>query len=588
MSEQAWLATLTVVTVFLLLALTSLAPYVVLVGAMTFLLVSGVLEPATALSGFSNPGMITVGVLFVVSGGLEQTGVLAHLVHRVLDNPRTLLRAQARLVLPVVAGSAFLNNTPVVAMLMPVVKDWSRRTGFPVSQLLIPLSYAAILGGTCTLVGTSTNLVISGLLMETGRPPLHLFDPAWVGIPCALLGSIFLLTAGRRLLPHRETRSISSRDPREYSVEMVVDAGGPLVGKSIEESGLMGIADLTLVDIYRDRHLHPILDTCERLRAGDQLVFVGVVESVIDLQRFPGLTIAARNVFDIEASRADLCFAEAVVSRSSPLVGHTIHEGKFCHMFDATVIAVSRNGERIRGPLGDIDLRAGDAVLVEALPSFVEQHRNSTDFYLVSKLDDATPLAREKAPIALAILLAMVVAAGTGVLSMLQAALLAAGAMLLTRCCSEENALRSMDLPLLLAIGASFALGEALELTGAAATIAGTMLSYAGTNPLLALAIIYGVVTVATELITNNAAAVLALPIALATADGLGVSHLPFVFVVMMAASASFATPLGYQTNLMVYGAGGYRFTDFLRIGLPLNAVMWIATVVLTPLFWPF
>jgi di/tricarboxylate transporter len=588
MTTEAWIATATVAAVFVLLAATSVAPYLILVGAMALLLVTGVLAPESALAGFSNPGMITVGVLFVVSAGLDQTGVLTHLVHRVLDHPRSLLRAQARLILPVIAGSAFLNNTPLVAMLMPVVKDWSRRTGYPASQLLIPLSYAAILGGTCTLVGTSTNLVISGLLTETGRPALDLFDPAWVGLPSAFAGAVFLLVAGHRLLPHRETHSISGHDPREYSVEMVVESSGALVGKSIESSGLLAIPELALVDIYRNGQLHPILDTGERLCAGDQLVFVGVVESVIDLQKVPGLSIAGRHVFDIEASRADLCFAEAVVSRSSPLVGHVIHEGKFCHLFDATVIAVSRNGERIRGPLGDIDLRAGDAVLVEALPSFVEQHRNSSDFYLVSKLDDAVPLAREKAPLALAILAAMVVAAGTGILTMLQAALLAAGAMLASRCCSEQNALRSLDLRLLLAIAASFALGEALDRTGAAATIAGAMLSRAGDNPWLGLAVIYGVVAVATELITNNAAAVIALPIALATADALGVSHLPFVFAVMMAASASFATPLGYQTNLMVYGAGGYRFTDFLRIGVPMNVVMWIAAVILTPLFWPF
>lgn len=588
MSLEAWLSIAIVVVVFGLLAFTRIAPYLVLLGGMTVMLVSGIIEPAAALAGFANKGMITVGVLFVVAAGLDQTGVLAHLVHRFLARPKSLPRAQARLVFPVVAGSGFLNNTPVVAMLTPVVKDWSRTTGFAASKLLIPLSYAAILGGLCTLIGTSTNLVVNGMLADAGHEPLSFFDPARVGLPCAVVGVAFLLFFGRHLLPERVTKSPAQIDPREYTVEMQVERGGPLAGRTVEDAGLRSLPGLFLSEIYRGEHLIPSVAPHEILEPGDQLVFVGVVESVVDLQRIPGLAPATRQVFKLDGHRAERSFVEAVVSRTSPLVGHNIREGRFRNRFGAVVLAVNRNGERVEGRLGDIKLRPGDALLLEATPSFVSNHRSSTDFYLVSELDGPPPPVHDRAFVAIAILGLMVVIAATGLLSMLEASLLAAGSMLATGCCTEERALRSVDWPLLLAIAASFALGRGLEDTGAASAIAGTLLSQAGSNPWLALAIIYLVTTTLSELVTNNAAAVIVFPIALATAQTLGVSPLPFVIALMVAGSASFATPLGYQTNLMVYGAGGYRFGDFARIGIPMNLIIWATTTVVTPLVWPF
>ncbi|NVB42622.1 anion permease [Pseudenhygromyxa sp. WMMC2535] len=588
MSVAAWLSIAIVSVVFGLLAFTRVAPYLVLLGGMTVMLALGILDPATALAGFANQGMITVGVLFVVAAGLDQTGVLAYLVHRFLGRPPTLSRAQARLVIPVAAGSGFLNNTPVVAMLTPVVKDWSRTTGFAASKLLIPLSYAAILGGLCTLIGTSTNLVINGLLTDAGHPPLSFFDPARVGLPCAVVGVLFMLVFGRHLLPDRATKSPAQLDPREYTVEMQIAPGGLLAGKTVEDAGLRSLPGLFLSEIYRGDHLIPTVGPHELLEAGDQLVFVGVVESVVDLQRIPGLEPATRQVFELDGHRVERSFVEAVVSRTSPLVGQSIREGRFRDRFGAVVLAVNRNGARVRGRIGDIRLRPGDALLLEATPAFVSNHRNSTDFYLVSELDAPPPPVHERAPAALAILGLMVSVAAIGLLSMLEAALLAAGMMLVTRCCTEERALRSVDWPLLLAIAASFALGRGLEDSGAAAAIAGALLAQAGTNPWLALAIIYLVTTTLSELVTNNAAAVIVFPIALATAETLGVSPTPFVIALMVAASASFATPLGYQTNLMVYGAGGYRFGDFARIGVPMNLVLWLTTTLVTPLVWPF
>jgi di/tricarboxylate transporter len=588
MSLEAWIAVGVIGAVFVVLASGRHPPHQILLGGLAVLLVGGVVEPTAAFAGFGNTGLITVAVLFVVAGGLRQTGALAFFVQSALGRPKSAGHAQVRLVPPVVLGSAFLNNTPVVAMLLPVVMDWCKTVGIPPSKLLLPLSYIAILGGLCTLIGTSTNLIVDGLLRAEGFEGMGLFDIAWVGVPCAIVGISYLLVASRRLLPDRAIDLAHPEDPRQYTVEMAVSASGPLVGKSIEEAGLRHLPGLYLMEIHRGSQLIAMVNPTERLEAEDQLVFVGVVGSVVDVQRIPGLEPATRQLFKLDSHRAERIFAEAVVSRTCPLVGRTIREGRFRTKYDAVVIAVSRGGERVPGRIGDIQLRAGDALLLEALPAFVEEQRNSRDFYLVSRLDREGPPTTAQAPIALAILVGMVLIVTTGLLTMLQGAIVAAGTMLLTRCCSEEIAQKSVDWPLLLAIGAAFGLGSALQGTGGATAIADLLLSRAGTSPLLALIVIYGTTMLLTELVTNNAAAIIVFPIAMSTATGLEVNHMPFVIAVMIAASASFATPLGYQTNLMVYGPGGYRLSDFLKMGIPMSILMGIVTCTLAPMVWPF
>lgn len=588
MNVEAWIATATVVAVFGVLGSGRYPPYLVLLGGLTALLAGGIIETDEALAGFSNSGVITVGVLYVVAAGLKQSGALAYVTSRAMGRPRTVRAAQVRMLVPVTIGSAFLNNTPLVAMLLPVVLDWSRSTNIPASKLLLPLSYAAILGGLCTLIGTSTTLVVHGLLVADGKPGLGMFEIAWVGLPCAVLGSALLMWMARRWLPAYESVLQIPEDPREYTVEMRVAARGPLVDKSIESAGLRHLPGLYLMEIHRRGRLVPVVDPAERLDAGDQLVFVGVVHSVVDLQQIPGLEPTTEQVFKLDSHRSLRCFAEAVVSRTHPLIGQSIREGRFRNRYNAVVIAVSRNGERVPGRIGDIELRAGDSLLLEALPSFVEQHRNSSDYYLVSRLGDGGPPTTAQAPVAALILAGMVTVVAVGLLSMLQAALLAAGAMLLARCVSEDTARRSIDWPLLVAIASSFGLGSALQKTGAAGSLAALLLDQAGDHPWLALAAIYATTTVISEFVTNNAAAVIVFPIAMATATALHVNYMPFAIAVAVAASASFASPLGYQTHLMVYGPGNYRLTDFVKMGIPMNLLLWMITTTLAPLVWPF
>ena len=583
-------------TVFLLaimagvLACTRISPDLVMVGILSLLLALGILQPADALAGFSNEGTVTIGLLYIVAAGLHETGAMALLGEWLLGRPRSQAAAQARLVIPTAVISAFTTNTPQVAVMLPLVADWARKIKVPPSRVMIPLSYATILGGLCTVIGASANMVVNGLVVSQARlPSLGLFDVAWVGVPCALAGIAYLLLLGRWLLPDRGPAVSIGDDPRQYTVEMLVEPASRLVGQTVEQAGLRHLPGLYLVEIHRgDGQVVVAVAPSERLGASDRLVFVGVVESVLDLQKIRGLKPATDQIFKLDSPRSDRCLIEVVVSDSCPLIGRTIREGRFRTLYNAVVIAVGRNGVRLPGKLGDIELRAGDALLLEAHPWFADQHRNSRDFFLLSRVENFTPPRHELAPVAVAIVLGMVVASATGWLSVPAAAMLAAMLMVLTRCCSGDVARRAVDWRVLVVIAASLGIGRALEVTGAAREIAHGLIGLAGTNPYLALAIVYGMTMVFAELMSHNASVVLVFPIALATAATLQVSVMPFIMAVMIAASCGFATPTGYTTNLMVYGPGGYRFGDYLRFGGPLNLLIWAVTLLVAPLAWPF
>jgi len=585
----AWLTLAVLGLCFGLLAFTRIAPDIVLAGGLTLLLVSGVLSPEQALSGLANQGMVTVGVLYIVVAGLRETGAVDWIVHRVLGRPRTLYGAQLRLMLPVAVMSAFLNNTPVVAMMIPAVQDWAKRHRLSVSKLMIPLSYAAIAGGMCTLIGTSTNLIINGQLMTyTGSDGLDMFEigQAGIAVAVAVIGAVLVLS--RWLLPERVPALSQFSNVREYTVEMLVEEQSPLLGRSIEEAGLRQLPGLYLIEIDRSGQVIPAVSPTERLQANDRLIFAGIVDSVVDLQKIRGLKPATDQVFKLNAPRPERCLIEAVISDSCPLISKSIRVGRFRTLYNAAVIAVSRNGEQVHKKIGDIVLRPGDTLLLEAHPSFVSAQRNSRDFFLVSRLEDSSPPRHERVSIALIILAAMVLSVAFGWLSMLEAVLLAAGLMIITRCVSGSAARRSVDWQVLIVIAASLGIGQALLTTGAARAVAEKLLSVSGSDPTMALATVFLLTAAFTAMITNNAAAVLMFPIALALSDTLNVSFVPFVIALMLAASASFATPIGYQTNLMVYGPGGYRFKDYFFIGLPLTLLAGLVTIVLVPMIWPF
>ena len=369
---------------------------------------------------------------------------------------------------------------------------------------------------------------------------------------------------------------------------MTVDAAGALIGQSIEQAGLRALPGLYLLEIGRGADVLPAVGPETVLRGGDRLVFVGVVESVVDLRKVRGLSPATDQIFKLDVTHAGRRLIEAVVSSSCPLVGKTIRAGRFRSVYDAAVIAVARDGERLTGKLGDVELHAGDVLLLEGDEAFARRQRHGRDFYLVSTVRDSNPPRHDRAWVAVGILLLFVVAIAFRWVSPLNAALLAAAAMGLTRCLTATMAKASIDWSVLLVIGSALGLGAAVQQSGLAHGIASLLLQAVGDNPWLALLAVYILTNVFTEMITNNAAAVLVYPIAKALAEDFAVSFTPFVIVIMIAASASFATPIGYQTNLMVYGPGGYRFTDYVKVGLPLNLIVLVVAVGLTPVMFPF
>lgn len=588
MPLDAWLSLAIVIAVFPLMALSRVGPDIVLLGAVILLLTLGVIEPAQALSGFSSTGLFTVAFMYVLVTSIRETGGIDLILRHVLGRPRTEGRALLRLLLPVASLSALLNNTPVVATFIPAVLSWSRRVRVPAHRLLMPLSFASILGGTITLFGTSTNLVVHGLLVD--RDPslaMGLFDIAWVGVPVAVVGLLYLRLLAPRLLPARRGAASAFDNPREFTIEMEVAPEGPLVDRTVEEAGLRHLQALFLVEIERDGNVVSVVGPGERLKGGDRLVFAGTREGAVELQQIRGLVPTRQGVSSLEKDFKERRLVEAVVSGQCQFIGRRIRDGHFRTLYGAAVLAVCRGGERVAGNLGQIRLQPADVLLLEARPPFIERHRQSRDFLLISTVNGAARPVHEKAWLAWAILAGVVALASLGVMSLMKAAMLGALLALATGCCSVGAARRGLDTQVLLTIAASFGLGAALE-TRAPRTLAGLALSLADGNPWLLLVGSYLLVALLTELVTNNAAVVIAFPVVMAGAESLGVSPMPFVVAVMFAASASFLTPIGYQTNLMVHGPGGYRLGDFLRLGGPLNLLIALVALTLIPWVWPF
>ena len=544
MSWQGWLTIVVVLTTLGFLLWERYTPDKVLAGAVLVLMGTGILTPAQALGGFWNSGVLTVAVLFVLVAALKTTGAIRWIGALVMGPPTSELRAHLRLTGITAALSAFINNTPVVATLISAVEHWSKASGVPASKLLLPMNYATILGGTCTLIGTSTNLIVAGLVVAQGLPELSMFDPLLPGLAAAVAGLLFMSTLGRRLLPSRRSAiDQAAADSREYSVEMLVDPEGRLVGKTADQG---------------------------------------------ELRRIEGLRPAPDQVFKIDGAERRRNLVELVLSRFSPAIGKNLREAQFRNHYNAVVIAVSRHGQRLHQKPGDVVMQAGDTLLVETAPDFMARWGNSPDFLVASLVDGERPVDRRKASIALGVMLTMIVANSLFNVDILWSVTIAAIVVVAARCVGLAELRRSLDLRLIAVIALSFALGRAVDQTGVAQVVAGHMTVLSGADPFWTLVSVYVAAVLFTELITNNAAAILMFPIGLSAASHLGVDPMPFIMAVMIGASAGFITPIGYQTNLMVYGPGGYRFTDYVRVGLPLSIVVGIAVLWTIPRAWPF
>lgn len=572
----------------LLLASNRLPADSILLGVLGILLITNILTPAEALSGFANPGMATIAILYIIVAGLRETGAISLIGRLLLGRPANMYLALIRILLPAASTSMFINNSPVVAMFTSAIQDWCKRSGFNAAHFLLPLSYASILGGTCSLIGTSTNLVVDGLMRQTGHPGFGLFEIATVGLPITFLGCVYLIIAGPLLISDRVGAIESFSDVREYLVEMLVKANCELSGQTIQDAGLRHLPGLFLIEIVRDGDIIPVVSPQTVIHQDDRLVFAGAVDSVVELRRIKGLEVASDQIFKLKGHEHERRLFEAVISSESPVAGLNIREARFRHRYSAVILSIARNGHRLKGKIGDIELQAGDTLLLEAQKGFLFKFRNSRDFLLVSKLENSSNVRHNRAPWAIAIMIIMILLIISGTMNILSAAVLAAGAMLFTSCLNMEDARNSIDYKVLLVIASAFGLGAGVQKVGLADMLADQALLIANGNPFMMLALVYITTALLTETITNNAAAIVMFPIAMSGAESLDVSTAPFAVTVMIAASASFVTPIGYQTNLMVFGPGGYQFSDYVKLGLPLSLLVASLSLWIIPQVWAF
>lgn len=588
MELDAWITLALVIGLVAVLVRELVAPSAAALIVLVMLMLLGVIDSEQALAGFSNPAPITVAALYVLARAVEKTGALQPIVNATLGRANGGRVQMLRLLAPTAGASAFLNNTPIVAMLAPQVAEWASRRGMSPSLLLMPLSFATIVGGVVTLIGTSTNIVVSGLLEANGMPPLGMFELTWVGLPLAVLGvAMIVVLAPLVLPPRRPPREDLTGDVREFVVDMDVVPGGALDGKSVEAGGLRHLQGVFLVQIDRGGDLIAPVAPDLVLRHGDQLRFVGRADLVVDLQRTPGLVTAEHaNMPSFDTRRTS--FFEAVIGSSSALVGHTLREAGFRNRYNAAVLAIHRSGRRIEAKLGGVRLQAGDTLLLLSDPGFRDRWYDRRDFLLVSRLGGSMPVSRRQAWLVGLITVGIVVIAGTGLLPVLEASLAAAGLLVLLGILTPGEARNAIDLDVIVLIAASFGLGAAMQTSGLAASLAGALVAAGSTFGPLALLLGVVIATlILTELITNNAAAILIFPIAIATASSAGLDPRPFAIAITIAASASFLTPIGYQTNTMVYGLGGYRFGDYARLGAPLTLLVILIIMVVIPIVWP-
>ena len=575
---------------------------IAMVTILAILMTAGVVEPAAAFAGFSNPAILMIGALYVVATGMKETGAINRWAPMLIGRPTTLRSSIFRLTTPVAILSGFMNNTPLVAMFMPVVVDLGRKLKISASKLLMPLSFASILGGQLTIVGTASNLVVEGLYgdwLETTNAtnpawildgPIAFFAPASYGVIAMVLGILFMVLFTSVLLPSRTSTETPSAGQGGYEAQMVIQSNGPLVGRSIEDAGLRHLRGLYLASIERNGRVISAVGPEEVLQADDVLGFVGDAEGVVDLRRIPGFATENNQVAKVDVNVTIRRMIEAVVAPEAPFIGRTVRESRFRTVYNAAIVGVRRQGAKLEGRIGDIVLRAGDVLLLEASSAFIELYGQNKAFHLVSIVEDSQPPRHERALLAVAILLLMVAGLVSGVLSPVLTAWLAAIAMVAFRCTSTSQARSSIDFSVLITIGAAIGVGSAIGTSGLGTLIGEGLVNCTaaiGGGPNLALASIIVATMFVSQLATNYGGAVILFPIAMSTATALGASPVPFMIAVMAGAGSNFLTPLTYQTNLMVYGPGHYRFTDYARLGVGLQLIVLVTASVCIPWFFP-
>ncbi|WP_249412690.1 SLC13 family permease [Siminovitchia fordii] len=582
---------LLIVMMLLGLLLEIAKPGLIIFLVLAILLLLGIITPEEALSGFSNEGMLIIALLFIVAGAVQESGMIDGAIEKWLEKSKTEQESKIRFFVPIAGLSAFLNNTPIVVAFTPIIKNWCEKRGIAPSKFLIPLSYVTILGGTITLMGTSTNIVVHGMLLDYGFEGFSLFTITVVGIPVTVVGMLYLLTIGNRLLPdHKGFSQRVKEDVKEYIAELQVEKSFQYINHSVEKAGLRDLNGLYLIEIIRrNGRVSPVRNSTI-IQAGDRLIFTGQISTIAELQNIVGLTLeTGTNVELDDLKNGNTFLVEAVVSHHSSLLSKSIKQSQFRSRYDAGVIAVHRKNEKIQSKVGDVVLKPGDTLLLLAGEDFIQKYKQSDDFYVVSRLETPKLLNKNnfQGLCSIAILLVMIILVAVGVLSMLKAMALAVIILLISGMISAEEIKGYVQFHVLLIIACSLGIGTAMTKTGLAQWIADALMAVSAPIGFIAvLVIMYILTNIFTELITNSAAAALMLPIGLEVADSLHLDPIGFAVLVAIAASASFITPIGYQTNLIVYGPGGYKFKDYIKIGVPLSFLVMITSITVIYFVW--
>ncbi|MEE9168351.1 MAG: SLC13 family permease [bacterium] len=558
---------------------------VVFFAVLMLLIVGNVITIDEAFAGFSNEGMLAIGLLFIVSGALSKTGALTYLNVLFFGEAKTsIMRKLFRSLLPISVISAVMNNTPVVSLFIPAVHSWAEKHHISPSKLFIPISYAAILGGMCTLIGSSTNLVIHGLMIEKGLPGLSFFEISWIGVPIAIIGITFISMVGHYLLPDRKEPMIElGEKTREFVIELKVTHEYKDIGKSIEDAGLRHLTGLFLFQIERAGQIIAPAEPQEEICLDDRLFFTGIPKTILELQKTPGLQLIKESTFDLKQYDSDkIKTFEAVISPSSPLVGQNVRESSFRDKYRAVIIAIHRNGHRIRKKIGDVFFHPGDTLLLLAERKFRMKWYHSNDFYLISSAESIASKPQWQAYFSISVLVLMILLTVSEILPLIASVGLAVLVLVVSRIVSPSDARQMVDWKVLIVIASAFGIAAAVDNSGLAKFVADYLFEVSRSMGVIGgLACIFIITSLYTSLITNTAAAALIFPVAFSVAMEMNVDIRPFVIAVAIAAGASFATPIGYQTNLMVYGPGGYKFKDYLRIGVPLQILVGIIAVFL-------
>jgi len=581
----AWITIVTVLGMFTTLLCTKLRTDLVFLAAIGVLFVTGVLDAKDAFSGFSSTSVIVIGVLFVVVAGLTHTGVLQWIVRHLLGQPNSYSKAVIRLMLPVAGLSSFLSNTTVVAMFVGIVKMWSKKLGISPSKLLIPLSYASGMGGVCTLIGTPPNLIISGLYADKTGETMNVLATAIPGLFCLFVGVLSII-AMRKLLPDRKAPESAFEATSEYTVELLVPSDNKYIGKTLDEAGLLHVRGGSLIEIYHFDDVPASISENEYLMGGDRLVYAGQIDEILELKKSHGLVSADHHIFSMSEVDKNRQLRTAFVTFGSSLIGKTIGGSTFEHDNNLTLVAVARSSQRINETPRQVVLQAGDTLLLECPPHLnVNTDRLSSQLHFFDS--DQVVNIGSKTFISALIMIAMVVISALNVMPLLQCAFIAAAAMLVLRCCNAEQAMRAINWDILMIFAASVVLGLAIQQTGIAERLARGILDVCGTNPIVVMTAICFVGTFITEFISNTAAGAMFFPIMYEAAEKLGYEPYPFLIALMISVSSSFATPIGSPTHMLVYGPGGYRFSDFMRIGLLMNLIILAANILIVNIIYP-